>query len=140
MQCHMICNTSVFLFLRQFIIPHITQSSVVKWMFSFHMWHLIPWMFQRRTKLEGRMGTKTRTWIFSILPFLSRVGSLSALPISSFLQQLHPSLADAGLSSLSLIWSGKSYVSTSDSCLRALRAIVWKACSTLMASLALVSK
>lgn len=31
-------------------------------------------------------------------------------------QQLQPSPEDTGLSSRSLIWSGKSYVSTSDSC------------------------
>lgn len=38
--------------------------------------------------------------------------SLSSVPS----QQLQPSLDEAGLSSLSLIWSGKSYVSICDSC------------------------
>lgn len=45
------------------------------------------------------------------------------------------------LSPESFIWSGKSlYSSTSVSWARAFLAMVWKACSTLMASLALVSK
>lgn len=39
---------------------------------------------------------------------------LSSVPIPS--QQLQPSLEEVGLSSLSLIWSGKSYVSTCVSC------------------------
>lgn len=57
-------------------------------------------------------------------------------------QQLHASADGLARSFLSsLMGSGNSlYNSTSVSCLRALRAMVWKACSTLMASFALVSK
>lgn len=56
-------------------------------------------------------------------------------------QQLQLSAEGLALSFLSsFMGSGNSlYSSTSVSCLRALRAIVWNACSTLMASLALVS-
>lgn len=62
--------------------------------------------------------------------------------VQVILQQLQLSaegLAPSFLSSF--MGSGNSlYNSTSVSCLRALRAIVWNACSTFMASLALVSK
>lgn len=64
--------------------------------------------------------------------------ALCSLPLQQ-LQLSAEALARSFLSSL--MGSGNSlYNSTSVSCLRAFRAIVWKACSTLMASLALVSK
>lgn len=64
--------------------------------------------------------------------------ALLSLPIQQ-LQLSAEALARSFLSSL--MGSGNSlYSSTSVSCLSAFRAIVWKACSTLMASLALVSK
>lgn len=65
--------------------------------------------------------------------------SLIDLQSSQQLQVSAEGLARSFLSSF--MGSGNSlYNSTSVSCLRALRAIVWKACSTLIASLALVSK
>lgn len=63
---------------------------------------------------KGRMGARiTGLDLFhlSLSSFPMLALSLPS-PAWSFLQQLQPSLVDAGLSSLSLIWSGKSYVST----------------------------
>ncbi len=62
----------------------------------------------------GRMDArKTGLDLFHLYLSLSQCWLfLFPSPVSSFLQQLQPSLLDTGLSSLSLIWSGKSYVST----------------------------
>lgn len=59
---------------------------------------------------KGRMGARI-TGLDLIHLSLSSFPMLALSlpsPVSSFLQQLQPSLVDAGLSSLSLIWSGKS--------------------------------
>lgn len=75
----------------------------------------------RRAGWVGRLGGWGRCLASFVMvrPLPDRCCLSSVRPLAgqlSLLQQLQPSLKEAGLSSRSLIWSGKSYGSTSDSC------------------------